>query len=99
MSSLMKNHTWDLVRLPKKQMMVGYNWIFKTKEVVPWLEESRFKERLVAKSFTQVDEIDYDAIFLLILKHYSIRVIMTIVNQYNLDLEKMDVKTFLTLRP
>ena len=57
-SSLMKNHTWDLVSLPKGQKLVRCKWIYRT-----IYEEDGYvdkhKERLVAKGFSQVEGIDY----------------------------------------
>ena len=53
----------------------------------------RYKARLVAKGFTQVKGIDYNEIFSTVVKHCSIRILMAIVNQFNLELEQMDVKT------
>ena len=46
----------------------------------------RFKSRLVAKKFTQVERVDYIEISPVV-KHYSVRILMYIVNQYNLVLE------------
>ena len=52
----------------------------------------RFKARLVAKGFTQVEGIDYSEIFSPVVKHCSIRIILGLVNQYDLELEQLDVK-------
>ncbi|MCI74211.1 retrotransposon protein, partial [Trifolium medium] len=35
MLSLEKNHTWELVSLPKKKRVVGSEWVFKKKEGIP----------------------------------------------------------------
>ena len=47
----------------------------------------------MAKGFTQVEGIDYNEIFSPVVKHCSVRILMAIVNQFNLELEQMDVKT------
>jgi len=91
--SLEKNQTWKLVSLPKNQKVVGSKWVFKKKEGIPGVEAPRYKERLVAKGFTQLEEIDYNEIFSPVVKHCSIRVLMAIVNMYDLELEHMDVNT------
>ena len=93
MGSLRKNKTWILVDQPKKQKVVGCKWIFKKKEGIPGVERPRFKARLVAKGFTQVEGIDYNEIFSPVVKHCSIRIILGLVNQYDLELEQLDVKT------
>lgn len=87
MNSMMKNHTQELVRLSKKQMLVGCKWISKKKEGILGIEEPRFKARLVEKGFTQVEGIDYSEIFSPVEKYCSIRVFIAIVNQYNLELK------------
>ncbi|KAK3009128.1 hypothetical protein RJ639_013703 [Escallonia herrerae] len=58
-----------------------------------WNEDARYKERLVAKGFTQREGIDYIEIFSSVLKHTSIRVLLTMVALYDLELEQLDVKT------
>ncbi|CAJ2637310.1 unnamed protein product [Trifolium pratense] len=93
MLSLEKNQTWKLVPLPKNKRVVGSKWVFKRKEGIPGVETPRYKARLVAKGFTQVEGIDYNEIFSPVVKHCSIRVLMAIVNMYDLELEQMDVKT------
>jgi hypothetical protein len=64
MKSLEKNGTWGVVCLPK-QKKVGYcKWICKTKESLSPIEPMRFKERLVAKGFSQILGIDYNEVYL-----------------------------------
>jgi len=91
--SLEKNQTWKLVSLPKNQRVVGSKWVFKKKEGIPGVEAPRYKARLVTKGFTQVEGNDYNEIFSTVVKHCSIRILMAIVNMYDLELEQMNVKT------
>jgi len=86
MLSLEKNQTWKLVSLPKNQRVVGSKWVFKKKEWIPGVEAPRYKASLVAKGFTQVEGIDYNEIFSPVVKHCSIRVLIAIVNMYDLEL-------------
>jgi hypothetical protein len=58
MDSLVKNQTWKLGKLPKNQRVVGCKWIFKKREGIPGVEGPRYKARLGAKGFTQVEGID-----------------------------------------
>ena len=93
MESLQKNRTWKLVDLPKENRVISCKWIFKRKEGIPGVEAPRFKARLVARGFTQVEGVDYNEIFSLVVKHCSIRILLAIVNQFDLELEQIDVKT------
>ena len=92
MESLIKNKAWTLVDRPRNQIIVSCEWIFKTKEGILGVE----KVRLVARGFTQREGVDYNEIFLLVVKHSSIRMILALVADRNMELEQLDVKvTFL----
>jgi len=56
-NSMKYNYVWDLVELPK-----GCKWVFKTKRDFHDNLE-RYETRLVAKGFTQKDDIDYKETF------------------------------------
>nr|GFA68079.1 hypothetical protein [Tanacetum cinerariifolium] len=53
MDSLRKNKTWELVDHQAKQKLVSYKWLFKIKEGIEGVQNSRYKARLVARGFTQ----------------------------------------------
>jgi predicted Rossmann fold nucleotide-binding protein DprA/Smf involved in DNA uptake len=53
----------------------------------------RFKARLMVKSFTQKEGIDYTETFSSVLCKNSLRIIMGLVTHYDLELHQMDVKT------
>ena len=56
----------------------------------------RFKARLVTKRFTQKEGIDFTEVFSLVVRHASIRIILSLVPVNNMHLEQMDFKkTFL----
>lgn len=46
-----------------------------------------YKARLVAKGFTQEEEVDYHEIFSLVVKHTSIREMLSLVAKFNLELD------------
>ncbi|KAL1200754.1 Retrovirus-related Pol polyprotein from transposon TNT 1-94 [Cardamine amara subsp. amara] len=86
------NKVWDLVELPDGFRSVGCKWIFKTKRDSKGNIE-RYKARLVAKGFTQKDGIDYTETFSPISKKDSLRIVLSLVAHYDLELHQMDVKT------
>ena len=57
--------------LPKQKKTVHCKWIFKRKEGLSPSEPARFKERLVAKGFSQIPGIDYNGVLSLVVKHSS----------------------------
>jgi len=92
MSSLYKNDTWELTELPKGKKAIGYKWVYvKTQGS---LKENivRYKARLVAKCYAQREGIDYNEVFSPVVKHSSIRILLALVAQYELDLDKLDMK-------
>jgi len=93
MDSLLKNHTWTAVTKPKGQRVIGCKWIFRRKPGIPEIEKPRFKARLVAKGYAQREGVDYTEIFAPVVKHVSIRILLAIVAEENLELEQLDVKT------
>ena len=53
----------------------------------------RYKARLIAKGFTQKEEIDYIETFSPVSKKDYLRIILALVVNFNLELQQMDVKT------
>jgi hypothetical protein len=78
--------------LPNGANAIGCKWVFKTKKDSLGNIE-RYKERLVAKGFTQKEGIDYTKTFSPVSKKDSLRVIMELVAHFDLELQQMDVKT------
>ena len=91
-NSLIKNNTWELVDLPDQKNVVGCKWLFKLKRNADG-SVSRYKSRLVAQGFTQQEGEDYDEIFAPVAKYNSIRSVLAIANQLDMDIHQMDVKT------
>jgi hypothetical protein len=70
--------------------VVGCKWVFKKKNDATGI---RHKARLVAKSFSQVEGVDFKEVFSPVVKQTSIRVLLLLVAMKNLELEQLDVKT------
>ena len=92
-SSLNKNSTWILVDRPADKRLVDSKWIYKSKDGILGVEQPRLKARLVARGFTQEEGIDFNEIYSPVVKHRSIRIILSLVAQCDLELEQLDVKT------
>jgi hypothetical protein len=92
MDALDKNKAWDIVELPAGRKSVGIKWLFKKKFNAEGKVE-KYKSRLVAKGYSQVEGIDFGEIFSPIAKLTSIRFLLSIVVAFDLKVEQMDVKT------
>jgi len=65
----------------------GCRWVFRKKD------NEQYKVRLAAKGYAQKEGIDYNEIFSHVVKHMSIRTLLVIAVQFDLELEQTDVKT------
>ncbi|KAH9750986.1 hypothetical protein KPL71_014098 [Citrus sinensis] len=93
MKSLHQNQTWELVELPKGKRAIGNKWVYTKKQGSPNQLTPRYKARLVAKGFAQKEGIDYNEVFSPVVKHTSIRILLALVAEYELELAQLDVKT------
>ncbi|CAN0905823.1 Retrovirus-related Pol polyprotein from transposon TNT 1-94, partial [Linum grandiflorum] len=91
MSSLKKNETYELVKLPKGKKVLKNRWIFKNKKDGEKIV--RRKARLVVKGCNQKKGIDFDEIFSPVVKMTSIRTVLGFAASLDLELEQLDVKT------
>ena len=55
-----KNWTWELVESPKGYKIVDCKWVFKKKKGTPRVEAPRFKVQLLAKGYSQREDIDFN---------------------------------------
>jgi len=70
---------------PKGSKVIGCRWVFRK-------DSEQYKVRLVVKEYSQKEGIDYNEIFSPADKHTSIRLLLAIVAQGDLELEQLDVK-------
>ena len=71
---------------------MGNKWVFKTKRDAEG-KPTRFKARLVAQGFTQVEGIDYFDTWAPVLMYKVLRLILVLTAIWNYDLKQMDVET------
>lgn len=82
-----------MIEKPAGARLVRYKWIFKVKEGIRGVMSKRFKVRLVARGFTQKEVVDFNDVFSSVVKHRSIKMLLSMVAKFNLELEHLDVKT------
>ena len=92
MESMKTNQVWDLVDVPSGRKAIGNKWVLKIKRKVDGSIE-RYKARLMAKGYTQKEGVDYEETFSLVVRFASIRLILAIVANLNLEIYQMGVKT------
>ena len=71
---------------------INSKWILK---IITKVDGSfdKYKARLVASCFTQVHRIDYMHVYSLVVKLISIKVLLALATQYNLERHRLGVKT------
>ena len=72
---------------------IGCKWVFAMKQGYLDSGTIRYKGGLVAKGYTQREGIVYIKVFSPVVKHLSIRILLALVEQYELKLDQLDVKT------
>lgn len=90
--SFITNQCWTLVDLPKGKKPVKCKWIFTKKRGLNG-ELLRYKARLVAKGYSQKYGIDYTETFSPVVRYSTIRILLALAAQYDLEIEHLDVKT------
>jgi hypothetical protein len=93
--SLMENKCWKLVPRPKDVNVLSCKWVYKTKEeqTTEGTLGTRLKSRLCPRGFGQIKGIDYSETYAPVVKMTSIRVILSIANELDLELDQMDAVT------
>lgn len=75
-NALISNQTWTLCLRAPYHNVVRNKWVFKVKQKSDGSVD-RFKVRLVAKGFDQLSGVDYYETFSLVIKHSTIRLILS----------------------
>jgi hypothetical protein len=75
--SIIKKDVWEIVPRPNSKDVVSSRWLFKIKHVVDGNIE-KYKERFVARGFSQKEGIDYEETFAPVARYTSIRTIIAL---------------------
>ena len=86
------NITWALALLPSGKKAVGSRWVFALK-LNPDGSVKRFKARLVAQGFTQVEGVDYTETFAPVVALTTVRLLISTAAAAKWFLHQMDVET------
>jgi len=78
--------------LAKEKKAISCKWVFAKKHGFSD-DNVRYKARLIAKGYAQREDIDYNEVFSPVVKHSSIRILLALVAQYELELDQLDMKT------
>jgi Reverse transcriptase (RNA-dependent DNA polymerase) len=91
--SLERKQTWTHVKPPNDKKIIGCKWVFKMKVDGSNLKVICYKTRLVVKGYNQIQGMDFNDMFSLIINHTSIWVLLSLVTMKDFKLEQFDVKT------
>ncbi|KAI5073008.1 hypothetical protein GOP47_0013114 [Adiantum capillus-veneris] len=90
--SLKANKTWSLVPLPPGWSPITCKWVLRRK-YHPDGSVARYKARLVARGFSQVEGLDYNETFSPVLRMASFRILLALAVLLDLELHHLDVQT------
>ena len=90
--SIYQNKAWTLMDLPDDRQSIEINGPFKKKTDVDG-NVTIHEARLVAKSFSQVQGVDYDETFSPVAILKSVRIMLAIAAFFDYEIWQMDVKT------
>ncbi len=92
MNSLKKNNVFELTELPQQRKAISCKWVFdaKTNELG---EVMRYKARLVARGFSQIEGIDYTETYSPVLAIRTFRILIALATQLKLKIYNFDITT------
>ncbi len=82
--SLKNNNTWDIVNVLLNQHVLKECWVYKVKRDAHG-QVSRYKAHWVVKDYEQQFDIDYDQIFVSVVKLQTYKTLFTLAAHYDLE--------------
>jgi hypothetical protein len=94
-NALLVNQTWEERVPPERANIVSSRWVFDVK-YTPTSEIEKFKARLVARGFSQVQGLDFDETFAPTVRIDSLRLLLAIVALEDLECHQIDINNAFT---
>ncbi|CAL9008157.1 unnamed protein product [Prunus brigantina] len=91
LEALQMQGTWSLVPCPSRKNIVGSKWIYKIKRNADG-SIARYKARLVAQGFSQQQGLDFSETFSPVVRHTTVRLILSLATMNKWSLRQLDVK-------
>lgn len=91
MDALKRNKTWIEVDQPKDRKLIDSKWVFKIKRLANG-DIDKFKARVVAKGFSQIQGRDYDETFAPVVRFDSLRLLMALAAKNRYVPRQLDIK-------
>lgn len=88
-----RKETWTVIEeVPHGRKAIQSKWVFKIKKSADGRLD-KYKARLVAKGYSQTEGIDYDEVFSPVVRVCTLKTIIALAAELNLEMESMDVVT------